>query len=186
MLQRVVPLVLALFVTPAAPIFAQTPPASPAQRASITQFAERHALFQTLSSAGLHCGGMREATPPGRVSLVFPVDCFFAHGATDVRADAMPLVTQLARSFGAVRTRGYTVRVTLPPHTPHAFRQSATMAAALVDELVRAGLDAARLTAAGAGEREDEEVYDGPSTLAPGNALVEFALDPAPDAFLRP
>src|SRR5262249_34383085 len=95
-----------------------------------------------------------------------------------LRRDAAAIVQRIAHALAAAGARRYAVGVRAAPRAPHAWRVTSTQATALVEALIAAGVSQDRVSAVGYGDRVEEESYDGPATLAPGEALVELGLLP--------
>ncbi|MCC7539799.1 MAG: OmpA family protein [Deltaproteobacteria bacterium] len=147
------------------------------ERAFVGRRREQGALFEALGQAALRCGGARTRHVVGQLGVALSAECFFASGATQLRREASPLLAIVAREAATHRARRYTVDVEAADGSPQPWQTSSARAAAVAAALVRAGIDAPRLSASARAE-SIEEVYDGPAHLAPGNALVVFSLDP--------
>lgn len=146
------------------------------ERARLQRLRERRAVFDALGSAAVRCGGARTLDVGGRIGVALSTACFFAPGTTTLRREAAPLIELIAREAGAHRARRYTVTAEAGDRASQPWATAAAQSAALVRALVSAGVGAERLTAS-ARAASDEEVYDGPAHLAPGEPLIVVALD---------
>jgi hypothetical protein len=157
----------------------QQPSATSAARPCVSQ--ERDAAFQILGSVASVCGGMRTANPDGRTSWMFPSACLFRDEGGAVPGANSAVFRAIVAEMRAHSSRRYSVIVYARGNAgSSSVTTTRTRADSLVTRLVAAGLDRARFDARGAGTTVAEETYDGPSTLAPGNALIEIALLRAP------
>ncbi len=139
--------------------------------------ATREQLFEALSDAGLTCGGIRTAFSHGRHALMIPTECFATESGA-LAADAAPRIERVAAALGATEGVRYQIGAYVPEGTPNAAATSRAQAELVRAALAHAGLAADRLTAVGYSADFDEETYDGPATLAPGNPLLEIAVVP--------
>lgn len=138
----------------------------------------QEALFRRLSDAGLTCGGIRTAISHEHAALMLPTECFLDENGS-VAIDAAPRIGRIAAALRDVGGAVYQIGAYVPEDTPNALAITRAQAEVVRAALIDAGLEADRLSApVGYGTDFDEEVYDGPSTLAPGNALIEIAILP--------
>jgi hypothetical protein len=142
---------------------------------------ERDAGFESIGPVASRHGGIRTANVGGRTSWIFPSEALFRdESGTQPGADDSvfrAIVAEMRRHS----TRRYAVIVYAAEDAGSgAVLATEARARSFVARLVGAGLARTRFEAHGAGTTSAEDVYDGPSTLAPGNALIEIALVPAP------
>jgi hypothetical protein len=138
----------------------------------------QEALFRRLSDAGLTCGGIRTAISHGHAALMLPTECFVDESGS-ATIDAAPRIERIAAALHDVGGVVYQVGAYVPEDTPDALAMTRAQAEAVRTSLIDVGLEAERLVdAVGYGSDFDEEVYDGPATLASGNPLIELAILP--------